>query len=95
MAADKTNNFYRLEVPKYKELLAKDIHNDYKVANDDFVNDINQKHKRIVRDLNINDRVFATANREAFVTLKGHKDNYKNNPKCRLLNPTKPEIGRV
>ena len=35
------------------------------------------------------------ADRNAFVTLKDHKDNFQNNPKCRLLNPAKSEIGIV
>ena len=35
------------------------------------------------------------AEREAFVTLKDHKENFQQNPKCRLLNPTKSEIGCV
>ena len=36
-----------------------------------------------------------TANRECFVSLKDHKENFKNNPKCRLINPTKCELGKV
>ena len=30
-----------------------------------------------------------------FVTIKDHKENNRNNPKCRLLNPTKPELGMI
>ena len=41
------------------------------------------------------DRVYKTTKRQAFVTLKDHKPNFRNNPKCRLLNPTKTELGRV
>ena len=33
--------------------------------------------------------------RECFVTLKDHKEGFQNNPKCRLLNPTKCELGKV
>ena len=32
---------------------------------------------------------------KAFITLKDHKDNFNNNSKCRLINPAKPQIGRV
>ena len=45
--------------------------------------------------LEIEDRVFKTVKRECFITLKDHKDNFQNNPKCRLLNPTKCELGKV
>ena len=37
--------------------------------------------------------VFLT--REAFITLKDHKPNFDNNPTCRLINPTKAEIGKI
>ena len=33
--------------------------------------------------------------RESFVNLKDHKPNFNNNPSCRLLNPTKTEIGKI
>ena len=48
-----------------------------------------------MKNLEIEDRVFKTTNRECFVTLKDHKENFKNSPKCRLLNPTKCEVGKV
>ena len=48
-----------------------------------------------MNNLDIEDRVFKTINRECFVTLKYHKDNLKNNPKCRLINPNKCEVGKV
>ena len=28
-------------------------------------------------------------------TLKDHKDNFESNPKCRLINPAKSELGKV
>ena len=31
----------------------------------------------------------------AFITIKYHKDKFTNNAKCRLINPTKPEISKV
>ena len=39
--------------------------------------------------------MFTTVPRNAFISLKDHKENFENNPQCRLLNPTKPEIGRI
>ena len=35
------------------------------------------------------------SDQHAFITLKDHKDNFKNNPKCRLVNPSKSEVGRI
>ena len=35
------------------------------------------------------------AKRDAFITLKDHKPNFTNSPTCRLISPTKSEIGRI
>ena len=39
--------------------------------------------------------MFKTAARDCFITLKDHKEDFSENPKVRLINPTKPEVGRV
>ena len=33
--------------------------------------------------------------REAFISLKDHKKNFENNPKCRLINPAKSDAGKI
>ena len=33
--------------------------------------------------------------REAFIFLKDHKENFENNPKCRLINPAKSDSGKI
>ena len=33
--------------------------------------------------------------REAFISLKDHKENFENNPKCRLINPANSESGKL
>ena len=32
---------------------------------------------------------------DAYVTLKDHKENFLNDPKCRLINPSKSQMGVV
>ena len=49
----------------------------------------------ITSKLSIGDRVDTMATRNAFVTLKDHKDNFDSHPKCRLINPSKSELGKV
>ena len=39
--------------------------------------------------------MYTTTTREAFVTLKDHKEDFATNPKVRLINPCKPEVGKV
>ena len=45
--------------------------------------------------IKLDDRIHKTGEKNAFVTLKDHKPNFINNPTCRLLNPTKSNIGRI
>ena len=41
------------------------------------------------------DRIERMKKREAFIYLKDHKENFENNPKCRLINPAKSESGKL
>ena len=58
-------------------------------------NNINSKAKEITQALDISDRVEPIAHKAAYITLKDHKDNFPNNVKCRLINPTKSNIGKI
>ena len=95
VSADKTSNYYKVDPKEYKDLVKKNVEAEYKKETARNVMNINKAHKNIVRKLEIEDRVFKTTNRECFVTLKDHKENFQNNPKCRLINPTKCELGKV
>ena len=93
--ADKTTNFYKLETPEYNKLLEANITKTYKKANQTQLSKIDEEARVIAKKLNIDDRVESMAMRNAFITLKDHKDNFENKPTCRLINPSKPEIGRI
>ena len=67
----------------------------YKKANTNTIRSINNEAKNIATNLLIDDRVECMAERQAFITLKDHKDNFVNKPTCRLINPVKSEIGRI
>ena len=95
IAADKSTNFYKLEPSKYNDLLEQNITKSYKKAQPNTVRDIHAEDKKIATKLGIDDRVDATANKDAFITLKDHKPNFANKPTCRLINPTKSEIGKI
>ena len=95
IAADKTTNFYKLEPSTYIDLLKKNINKSYKKAQPEVTRAIHKESKDIATKLDIDDRVDTTAYKDAFITLKDHKPNFANNPTCRLINPTKSEIGKV
>ena len=45
--------------------------------------------------LDLDNRIDVLAEKDSFVTLKDHKPNFNNNPTCRLINPSKSEIGII
>ena len=93
--ADKTTNLYKLQTESYKKLLNDNITKDYKKTEMSTKRSIDQEAKKIANALQLDERIECLVERETFITLKDHKENFENNPKCRLLNPAKSEIGRV
>ena len=93
--ADKSTNIYKMSVSNYNKLLHDNITADYKKTNSEAKLTIDRQAKAIAVDLKLADRIECIAKREAFITLKDHKENFENNPKCRLLNPSKSEIGII
>ena len=51
-----------------------------------------EHHKEIVAQYDLDDRMMATQARPARVTLKDHKPCFREDPKVRLINPTKPDL---
>ena len=51
---------------------------------------------KVLKDkLSIGNRIECMKKREAFISLKDHKENFENNPKCRLINPAKSDSGKI
>ena len=67
----------------------------YKKVNLNVANSIELEATSLSKKLQLDDKINTTARREAFITLKDHKHNFDNNPTCRLINPTKAEIGKI
>ena len=61
----------------------------------DVLEDINFELQQITNDLSIGDRIETMASKEAFITIKDHKENFETNPKYRLIHPVKSEIGKI
>ena len=56
---------------------------------------INLEVKSISTNLKISNRVKHIARTPAFVTLKDHKDNFRSNPTCRVINPSKNQLAKM
>ena len=95
VSADKTTNLYSISGNAYRKLLNENITKAYKKSSDNSKQVIDRKGKGIASSLGLVDRMEVYAEREAFITLKDHKDNFKSNPSCRLINPAKSEVGIV
>ena len=95
VAADKTTNIYKMEVEDYKKMLADNITLSYQKAENKSLDEINCEARIVTLKLDLADRVQCYARKSVFITLKDHKPNFDNNPKCRLINPAKSEVGRI
>ena len=95
VSADKTNNHYSVPPKQYEKLMMDSITSTYKKADQQAAHSINIESRKIAEDLELADRIQALAPKPAYVTLKDHKDNFRTHPTCRLINPSKSEIGVV
>ena len=93
--ADKSTNLYDVTASKYRSLLKDNITKDYKKCSEQEVNHIDKEAKKIAAELKLHDRVQRMSKKNAFITLKDHKDNFSHNVKCRLINPAKSSISIV
>ena len=76
-------------------MLHENITKSYKKTANGILQNINNEAREIAESLKLDEKMEAYADRKAFITLKDHKDNFSTNPKCRLLNPAKSEMGIV
>ena len=74
-------------------MLNDSITKTYKKASDNIHNKINTDGKKLMKGKDILNQMLTNGKNECFITLKELKPNFKNNPKARLINPAKNEIG--
>jgi hypothetical protein len=91
--ADKSKNIYELSSASYEKILTDNVTMN-KQCDDNIMSNVNSELKEITDKLSISG-VDIMARKNALVTLKDHKENFDTNPKCRLLNPSKRELGKV
>jgi hypothetical protein len=93
--ADKTRNVYESSPENHDKILKDNITKTYKIGDESITDDINCELKGIAEDLGICNKIDIMAKCKAFVTVKDHKENFEQNPKYRLINPAKSELGKV
>ena len=92
---DKTSNIYHVSKNDYSRLLSNNITKDYKRTNYETVDKTNAEAKKIAEKLELEDRIEQYSEAKAFITLKDHKEDFDDDPKCRLINPAKTNIGKI
>ena len=92
---DKTNNYYEISKNDHDKLLEKNVTKEYKKCKKKLVENVNKSDKLIAESLDLDDRIYAFSERDAFITIKDHKENYQNNTQCRLISPAKSDLGKV
>ena len=84
-----------MDKQQYAKLLTENVTNTYKKSNISKINNINFTAKKITEKLSIDDRVQRMEETEAYITVKDHKDEFPNKILCRLINPSKPYLGKI
>lgn len=97
VSADKTTNLYQVSDSDYRKLVSDNITKDYKKSEAFAKRTVDRKSKQLINniDQNLSKRMEAHSQSPCFITLKDHKDGFASNPKCRLINPAKTDLGKV
>ena len=93
--ADKTSNLYKVNTEDYNRIVMKAVNKDYKKADADFEGKLVKEEKKLASEIGLEERIEKLVPKEAFGTFKDHKDGFLDEPKIRLLNPTKTSIGKI
>ena len=95
VSADKTSNIYQVTKETYNTLMRENVTAHYKKSDSTTETKINLEAKSITERLEISDRVEPIAKKNAYITIKDHKEHFPNNVKCRLINPAKTNVGKI
>ena len=94
VSADKSRNIYKVSKANFERMMHENVTKTYKKCNTNKSNSINLA-KQISSKLKIDDRVQKLHENEAYVTIKYHKEEFPDKISCRLINPSKTDIGKI
>ena len=95
VSADKSLNIYKMEKDEYKKLLFENVTKTYKKTTEEKLKTINKGAKTIAQKLELDDRVEKMQESQCYITVKDHKEDFPHKISCRLLNPSKSDIGKI
>ena len=95
VSANKLRNIYKMDNDQYAKLLNDNITKAYRKTNKNCINKINKDASMIAKPLSIDDRIEKIQESQTYITVKDHKDNFPHNISCRLIDPSKTDIGKI
>ena len=93
--ADKTNNIYEMKPQDHEKLILENITKTYQKTPGKLEKAINTEAKNIAKSYKLAERIEHLPRTETFITLNDHKEKFYNKPSCRLISPTKNELGKI
>lgn len=95
IAADKTQNYYEVSKEDHKRILRENVTKTYQKSPVDLPKKINTEAKILASHYKLDEKLDQINEQQCFVTIKDHKEDFRGNPKFRLINPAKSEMGRL
>ena len=86
---------YELSPTEHKKLLKDKITKTHKKVIPCLEDASNLQAKHIAKGIKLDDTIECTAKNPVFIMLKDHKTNLRRSTCCQLLNPCKPEFGKI
>ena len=86
---------YTMNPASYDKLIKENVTKTYKKSSDSVAEKLDGQSASIAKRLKLGDRIEKLAKKDAFITMKDHKPGFNDHPTCRLINPSKSEIGVV
>ena len=93
--ADKSRDIYKMDRETYEKLLYENITKNYKKMDKKKVIAVNTDTKKIAKDLEFEERIDKTQENDCYITVKDHKEDFPHKISCRLINPSKSDIGKL
>ena len=79
----------------YEKLIHENVTKTYKKTNESKTKTINKSAKKIANRLGLEDRIEKLQENESYITTKDHKDDFLLRISCRIINPSKSDIGKI
>lgn len=95
LKSDKTGSHCYTNSESYRKAITTDVCKFYKNPDHNWENTINQEAQALVTELKLEDVILTLYKEQAFVAVKKHNDNFRNNPQFLLHNPAKNIIGNI